>query len=70
MTPLPLLCVVLATSWPALDASDAAIYRSIHEPRVVAPEVVAQGRKAGGVRAPQERQRGVFRERRHLHPHD
>ena len=36
MTPLPLLCVVLATSWPALDASDAAIYRSIREPRVVA----------------------------------
>ena len=36
MTPLPLLCVVLAMSWPALDASDVAIYRSIREPRVVA----------------------------------
>ena len=41
-----------------------------HEPRVAAPEVVAQGREAGGVRAPEERQHRVFRERRHLHPHD
>lgn len=30
------LAIAAAAVWPALDASDAAIYRSIHEPRVVA----------------------------------
>lgn len=30
------LAIAAAAVWPVLDASDAAIYRSIHEPRVVA----------------------------------
>jgi len=30
------LAIAAAAVWPALDASDAAIYRSIREPRVVA----------------------------------
>lgn len=33
---ISVLAIAAAAVWPALDASDAAIYRSIHEPRVVA----------------------------------